>query len=151
MCWFKHLSCLWSQRIHSSSPGFLTLCHQAGLLLLGGPPPQASKNLWDKEQRMEPFLEKVGSPPHPATFALWLQMAENCLKKKKWMCGLCNTKSRDGPTLAMAGFRAQTCHKGMFLVISQFAFLYVGFSLGFMCRKLAAKVVPWIPLRFLYL
>lgn len=42
----------------------------------------------------------------------------------------------------MAGSRAQTCHKDMILVISQFAFLYIGFGLGSICRNLAAKAVP---------
>ena len=31
------------------------------------------------------------------------------------------------------------------MVISQFAVFYVGFSLGSICRKLAAKAVPSVP------
>ena len=77
----QHFSCLWSQRMHSSSLGLLTSA-VTGVSSFLRPIPQASKNLCDKGQRMEPFLQKAGPVPYSATIALWLQRANNCLKRK---------------------------------------------------------------------
>lgn len=128
---------------------FLALCYHRSLFLLETHS-QASTNLCDKGKGWGPFCRRQGQLLTLPWLPYDYKGQTTVLREKNKMYGLWN-ETRDGPSVAVAGFRGQACSKGMLFGHLSVCFLLVGFSLGSICRKLAATAVPSVPLRFLFL
>lgn len=115
------------------------------------PTPQASKNLCDKGQRMEPFLQKAGPVPYSATIALWLQRVNNCLKRRNEFMAYVTDSPRMGQLRVWLDSGVKPIPRACFWSSLSLQSSMLVSVLALFVESWQQKLYPQFPLRILFL